>query len=226
MPEARLESGPYNALYAYGQAHAFGFSPFAIDNLAPPEKSDQPKPGMMQTYALLNSLSDLLPPAQAGGLMRGLVLHRTSPRPSETVALGGYLFEAELSRSWPAREILAEDGAMMVMEASPGEFYILGSGLTIGFARDPDVDSGTAGIESVEEVSRPSGEWKIERRLMETRPIRAAIATRRSSAAYLSSAVIPYGRGIAALFMGLRDNSQSIGYAESGCVSGPSVAEC
>jgi len=67
---------------------------------------------------------------------------------------------------------------MMVMEASPGEFYILGSGLTISFARDPDVDSGTAGIESVEEVSRPSGEWKIERRLMETRPIRAAIATR------------------------------------------------
>ena len=54
---------------------------------------------------------------------------------------------------------------MMVMEASPGEFYILGSGLTISFARDPDVDSGTAGIESVEEVSRPSGEWKIERRL-------------------------------------------------------------
>jgi hypothetical protein len=97
--------------------------------------------------------------------MRGLVLHRTSPRPSETVALGGYLFEAELSRSWPAREILAKDGAMMVMEASPGEFYILGSGLTISFARDPDVDSGTAGIESVEEVSRPSGEWKIERRL-------------------------------------------------------------
>lgn len=49
MPEARLESGPYNALYAYGQAHAFGFSPFAIDNLAPPEKSDQPKPGKVQT---------------------------------------------------------------------------------------------------------------------------------------------------------------------------------
>jgi beta-galactosidase GanA len=48
VPEARLESGPYNAPYAYGQAHAFGFSPFAIDNLAPPEKSDQPKPGMMR----------------------------------------------------------------------------------------------------------------------------------------------------------------------------------
>ena len=127
--------------------------------------------------------------------MRGLVLHRTSPRPSETVALGGYLFEAELSRSWPAREILAEDGAMMVMEASPGEFYIVGSGLTISFARDPDVDSGTAGIESVEEVSRPSGEWKIERRLNGDQTNGATIATRRSSAAYLSSAVIPLWSG-------------------------------
>jgi len=27
VPEARPESGPYNALYAYGQAHTFGFSP-------------------------------------------------------------------------------------------------------------------------------------------------------------------------------------------------------
>jgi hypothetical protein len=50
-------------------------------------------------------------------------------------------------------------------QASPGEFYILGSGLTVSFARDPDVDSGSAGIESAEEVSRPSSAWKIERRL-------------------------------------------------------------
>jgi hypothetical protein len=79
-------------------------------------------------------------------MTRGLVLHATSPRPTQTVALGGFLFEATLSRSWPARTILADDGAMAVLRTSPGEFYIVGSGLTVTIGRDPDVDSGIAGI--------------------------------------------------------------------------------
>jgi beta-galactosidase GanA len=165
VPEARLESAPYNALYAYGQGRAFGFSPFAIDSLAVPEKDDDKKPAMMQVYELLDGLRDLLPAAQMAGLTRGLVLHASSPRPTQTVVLGGYLFEATLSRSWPARTVIADDGAMLIMQASPGEFYVIGSGLTVSFARDPDVDAGIAGIESVEQVSRVSGRWITERRL-------------------------------------------------------------
>jgi beta-galactosidase GanA len=165
IPEARIESAPYNALYSYGQARAFGFSPFAIESLSLPKNDDEPKPAMMQVYELLDSMRDILPAGQAAGLTRGLVLHTTSPRPTQTVALGGYLFEATLSRSWPARTIIADAGAMLILPTSPGEFYILGSGLTVSFARDPDVDSGVAGIESVEQVSRTSGQWTIERRL-------------------------------------------------------------
>ena len=165
IPEARMESAPYNALYAYGQARAFGFSPFAIDNLKVPEKDTDPKPEMMQVYEMLDSIRDLLPAAQAAGMTRGLVLHSTSPRSTQTVALGGYLFEATLSRSWPARSIIADDGAMLILRTGPGEFYIAGSGLTVSFARDPDVDAGIAGIESVEQVSRSSGQWTTERRL-------------------------------------------------------------
>jgi hypothetical protein len=101
VPEARLESAPHNALYAYGQARAFGFSPFAIDSLTPPEKSGQPKPAVMQVYELLDSVRDLVLEAQVANMTRGLVLHATSPRPTQTVALGGFLFEATLSRSWP-----------------------------------------------------------------------------------------------------------------------------
>jgi len=165
VPEARMDSAPYNAFYAYGQARAFGFSPFAVDNLAPPDKDGDPKPALMQVYELLDSLSDLLPPAQAAGSTRGLVLHATSPRPTQTVALGGYLFEATLSRSWPARNLLTDDGAMLILQASQGEFYVAGSGLTVSFARDPDVDAGIAGIESAEEVSGASGQWTVEKRL-------------------------------------------------------------
>lgn len=165
IPEARLDTAPYNAFYAYGQGHAFGFCPFAVDSLTLPEKDGEPKPPLMQVYELLDSLSDLLPAAQAAGSTRGLVLHATSLRPTQTVALGGYLFEATLSRSWPARTLATDDGAMLVLQASPGEFYIAGNGLTVSFARDPDVDSNIAGIESVEEVSRASGQWRTERPL-------------------------------------------------------------
>jgi hypothetical protein len=165
VPEARLESAPFNALYAYGQARAIGFSPFAIDTLTLPVKDDEPKPLMMQVYELLDSIRDLLPAAQAAGLLRGLVLHATSPRPTQTVALGGYLFEATLSRSWPARTILADDGAILILQASRDEFYVLGSGLIVSIARDPDIDRGIAGIESVERVSRVAGHWTTETRL-------------------------------------------------------------
>lgn len=165
IPEARLDAAPYNAFYAYGQGRVFGFCPFAVDSLTPPEKDSEPKPPLIQVYELLDNLSDLLPAAQAAGLTRGLVLHATSLRPTETVALGGYLFEATLSRTWPTRTLATDDGAMLVLQSSPGEFYIAGIGLTVSFARDPDVDAGIAGIASVEEASRTSGQWKTGRLL-------------------------------------------------------------
>ena len=165
IPEARLEPSPFNALYAYGQGRAFGFCPFGIDSLKLPEKSEDAKPAIMQTYELLDSIRDLLPAAQTGDKTRALVLHATSPRGTQTVALGGYLFEATLSRSWPARTIIADDGAVLVLQVSASEFYVVGSGVTISITRDPDVDSGIAGIESVEQVSRIDGGWTIERRL-------------------------------------------------------------
>ena len=54
---------------------------------------------------------------------------------------------------------------MLILQATPGKFYFIGSGLTVSFARDPDVDARIAGVESVEQVSRASGQWITERRL-------------------------------------------------------------
>lgn len=159
-----MDVAPYNALYAYGQGRAFGFSPFAADALSLPQ-SGGAEPGIMQVYRLLASVSDLLPDAEAAGKTRGLVLHTTSLRPTQTVALGGYLFQATLSRSWTAGTPQTENGAMLIVQAAPNEFYVIGSGLTVSFTRDPDVDSGVAGIESVERVSRTSGRWVTETRL-------------------------------------------------------------
>jgi hypothetical protein len=85
------------------------------------------------------------------------------------VAVGGYLFEATLSRTWPARTLATDDGAMLVIESGPesgpDEFLVAGSGLTVTITRDPDTDSRVAGIASVEQVSMQNGSWTTERRL-------------------------------------------------------------
>jgi len=166
VPEAKIDSAPYNALYAYGEARGLGFCPFGIDSLSPPkDKSDSP-PLLTQVYGALDELGEQLVQAQEEGHTRGLVLHATSPRPTQTVSLDGYLFTATLARSWPEKRLLTHDGAMLVLESNPDEFYIVGSGLTVTITRDPDKDARVAGIASIEEVSRSEGsDWKIERRL-------------------------------------------------------------
>jgi beta-galactosidase GanA len=163
VPEARMDEAPWNALYLYGEARGFGFSPFAVDSL--PESPSKPdgSPGMADLDAVLSSTSDTILEAQEKNQIRGLVLHATSARPSQTVSLGAFLFRAMLSRSWPARQLATQDGAMMVIESAPNEFFIIGSGLTVTFVRDPDVDHQIAGIASVEQVVRANGQWVTER---------------------------------------------------------------
>jgi uncharacterized protein DUF5597/glycosyl hydrolase family 42 (putative beta-galactosidase) len=166
VPEAKIDSAPYNALYLYGEARGFGFCPFGIDSLSPPKDKTDSVPLLTQVYAALGQLGEQLVQAQAAGRTRGLVLHATSPRPTQTVSLGGYLFTAALSRSWPDKRLLTNDGAMLMLQSQSDEFYVVGSGLTVTMTRDPDTDARVAGIASIEEVSRPGGvAWQVARRL-------------------------------------------------------------
>jgi len=93
------------------------------------------------------------------------MLHSNSPRATQTLALGGYLFDATLLRSWPAKTLFADDGAMIIVQSTENEFYIAGTGLTVSFFRNPDVDSAVGRIESIEEVSRSNSNWSKQRRL-------------------------------------------------------------
>jgi hypothetical protein len=164
VPETRLESAPYNAFYAYGEARAFGFCPFGVDGVRDTAASGT-GPGIKEVYEVLDSMSEMLIPAQAAGRTRGLVLHNNSPRPAKTVALGGYLFEATLSRSWPARALMEDDGAMIVVQSAPNEFFLAGAGLTVSFFRDPDTDNKLGGIASIEEMKRAGGKWVTVNRM-------------------------------------------------------------
>ena len=166
VPEARMDGAPFNALYAYGEAKAFGFSPFGIDSVEPSPNVSSTSPSITDVYDLLNQMSDILLSSQASDNVRALVLHKDSPRPTRTISLGGYLFDAALSRTWPARTLATDDGAMIAIQSRQSEFYIAGGGLTISFARDPDVDNKLTGIISIEQVRRDAnGGWVTERRL-------------------------------------------------------------
>jgi hypothetical protein len=165
VPEARMDGAPYNALYAYGEANAFGFSPFGIDSLQPSKAEDASGPNIPEVYDVLNQMSDLVLAGQVSGATRAVVLSKDSPRPNRTIALGGYLFECALTRSWPSRALTTNEGAMIAIESGPDEFYIAGSGLTISLARDPDTDNKIAGIATIEEVTRDGEGWRIVRRL-------------------------------------------------------------
>lgn len=165
VPEAKIDSAPWNALYAYGAGRAFGFCPFGIENVHPPANPTEPEPAIMQVYAAISSLEDMLPPAQRAGRTRGVVLHANSPRATQSVALGGYVFEASLSRAWSTGTRLANDGGMLLIESQPDEFFVVGSGLTVKMSRDPDTDARIAGIASIEQVSRSGSEWVVSARL-------------------------------------------------------------
>jgi len=163
VPESRLELAPYNALYAFGQARAIGFSAFGVDAVsATPASGDS---GLADVYRILSQLGDRFIDAQQHDATRALVLHAVSPRPYQTVALGGYLFRATLARSWPAQTPLAADGAMLVMRSAPDEFYVLGTGLAVSFLRDPDVDDHLAGIADIEQLAWKSGHWTVAQQM-------------------------------------------------------------
>ncbi|MFC5864940.1 DUF5597 domain-containing protein [Acidicapsa dinghuensis] len=158
VPEARMDVAPYNALYLYGEARGFGFSPFAVDSL--PEKDATGKaPALSEEYAALDAMSGMLLDAQAKDATRALVLHKASLRGTRTVALGGFLFKASLLRTWPGRELATDDGAMLIVQTRPKEFYVLGSGLTVSMTRDPDVDGQMAGIAGIAEMKFADGKW-------------------------------------------------------------------
>lgn len=165
IPEARLETSAYNALYAFGAAKALGFAPFAIDSLKDTGGATGSQPEIMQVYAALENLGPALTEAQSADRTRGMVLHANSPRANQSVALGGYLFQGSLSRTWSTNALQANDGGMLLLQSAANEFLIVGAGLTVRMTRDADTDGQIAGIASIEEVSRFGSEWKVVARL-------------------------------------------------------------
>jgi hypothetical protein len=139
LPEIRGDaSAAANLLYAVGQHHAMGFSPFGIESLQAPVVEQSTR-----SYELLSQLAPLILESRAKGTIAGVVLDPQNP--ARKIALGDYSLDVSytrgregspLSSSSPSGSTAAQPvdyASGFMLATGPDDFVVAGRGLTIVF---------------------------------------------------------------------------------------------
>jgi beta-galactosidase GanA len=167
IPEAlRSADAAVNALYAYAEHDAIGFSPFAIES-----SSGVSAKLLGAANDLVAQLTPLIVQHQGRGTMAGLLQEHADNRQPQQVRLNGYVLNASFERAAPPS--LAEGAVIdpagaaapptwpaggLVIATGPDEFLFAGTGVTVTFA--PPEPGTNVGILSVEEGRFVDGAWK------------------------------------------------------------------
>lgn len=174
IPEAlRSPDAAVNALYAFGQLDAIGFSPFAI------ESNNEPAAGYLTaSFDLVRQLTPLLAEKQGRGVMAGFLQESVESKQPQQVRLGRWIFRASFERAAPpqladglAVVIGTENSALaaggragtspaggLMIALGDDEFLFAGIGLTITFASTEPGQQ--AGLLSCEEGRYVDGRWQ------------------------------------------------------------------
>lgn len=161
IPEHRFEAGvDAKAFYAIGHYKALGFSPFAIEETARPDKEP-----IGNAYSVIQQLSAEIAKAQTNGTIEGVLLSKEID--TVKVVLGDYILNVshDLTLGWSSKA-KENDWPLtggIILALSNNEFYVAGTGLVISFK--PKTDGLQAGILKVDEGSFVNGQWKPIRRL-------------------------------------------------------------
>jgi len=169
IPEAQSgATGAANAMYAFGELSAIGFSPFGIDDennepldlvgiTVPGERPDSK--AIASAYAELANLSPMLLDAQRAGNVRAGLIEGEAQRAAR-VRIGDYT--ANIVRS--AAQSSARIGVLF-LQSGPDEFLVTGVGdAQVSFTSDtpgPPI----VGIESIDEEFFHDGHWTPGRRI-------------------------------------------------------------
>ena len=165
VPEAlRGPDAAVNALYAFAEHDAIGFSPFAIESIGEPGASL-----LAASYDIVDQLTPLIVAHQGRGTMAGLIQEHQDNRQPQQLRLNGYTLSASFERSSPpslADGAAAAPGATaasspaggLVIATAADEFLFAGIGVTVTFASH-EAGSQT-GILSVEEGRFVNGTWQ------------------------------------------------------------------
>ena len=163
VPEARGGAmGAANALYAYGELDAMGFSPFGIDgsmSFPANEKLEAIQQPIANVYSEISHLSPVILQKQQEGGMAAMVLEGEAQRAGQ-FELGGY--KMILTRGRPGGDSRL---AVLFIQTGTDEFQVIGAGE--GQVSFSAASSGppSAGIASIDEEVLASDRWSVERRL-------------------------------------------------------------
>lgn len=174
IPEAlRSPEAAVNALYAFGQLDAIGFSPFAI------ESSTEPGAGYLTaSFDLVRQLTPLLAEKQGRGQMAGFLQESAESKQPQQVRLGRWILRASFERAAPPQladglaVVIGTENSALAAGGRPGtapagglvialgedEFLFAGIGLTVTFASTEGGQQ--AGILSCAEGRFENGEWQ------------------------------------------------------------------
>ncbi|MRW92494.1 hypothetical protein GJ699_21070 [Duganella sp. FT80W] len=164
IPEANHAERPdagADAFYAIGEHDAFGFSPFAIDDIKNGESS------LPQAYRVLKQISPIINQHQGSGKLHGfkapLSYEGEVDVAPQSVRMGGYTLSVSFNAPWEKlapSEVQNRGG--LVIQTGDDEFLVAGKGLTIVFGSE---DGAQVGIEKAVEGSYQNGRW-VEGRWM------------------------------------------------------------
>lgn len=168
IPEAiGGQAGAANALYAFGQLNAIGFSPFAIEDEAADGGSARQAAAaapMASAYLVLSHLAALILQKQESGDIAGIVLETQEQRFGR-LTFGDYTMTVARAPDAVRAQTPAPRLAALFIRIAADEYIVAGSGRgTVSFAPATQ-GAPQAGILSIDEETFADGRWSIGRRL-------------------------------------------------------------
>ncbi|WP_291152005.1 DUF5597 domain-containing protein [Flavobacterium sp. UBA7680] len=160
IPEHRFdETAPFKGLYAIGHYEAIGFSPFSIESVI-----DAKKEPLGKIYDLVEQLTPVIEANKGQGKIDGVLLDKENN--TQIVNLGNYEFtfkhdytlnwsEGAKAETWPT-------SSATIIEISPDEFYIAGSGIVVTFKPLKNKNA-NAGILKTDQGKFENEKWRTIR---------------------------------------------------------------
>lgn len=183
VPEAEnagSQRAPANALFAFGQLRAVGFSPFSVDTQTPQRLAD-----LQEVYRVLADIAPQLARAQASGDVAGF----ESPASYDGVPVYEpqvfQMGDVEIEVSFPGAstsgavaapgapgDVVASAGGVtkpvyggLIIRSGPRDFLVAGKGVTVTFRTPPGRSAAKLGIDSLTQGHFQNGRWVVEQRL-------------------------------------------------------------
>ncbi|OKS86811.1 GH35 family beta-galactosidase [Mucilaginibacter polytrichastri] len=160
-PEIRFEQGvDAKAFFAFGNYNCLSFSPFSIESTNTPAKEP-----IGRAYEILQQLTPLITKYQPRAAVKGFLIDKAST--VQQVTLGNYILTAthdyKLGWSPEAKNEIWPEAGVIIIEVSPNEYYVAGTGTVITF--EPVDKTRKAGFLSIDEGSFIKDKWVEQRRM-------------------------------------------------------------